>query len=533
MGGSAETTMWLVIAAFVLTVPLVSFARRVGISYPIVLVLAGLVLGFIPGLPQIALNPDLVLVIFLPPLLFWESITAPTDVMRANAGWITSLAIGLVIATTGVVAVVAHVAIPGLAWPMAFVLGAIVAPTDELASAPVLERLRMPRHLVAVVEGESLLNDASSLILYATAVAAVVTGTFNPGMAVLQFFGSAIGGVLVGVVCAWLAIQTWRRVRDVDLQPVVAFTLPFLTYLLAVRLALSGVLAVVAAGIVANRFTPFVLVPRARLRGADFYEATVFLANAILFLLLGLQLRIVGAVVLREYAWWTVLGYAAAINVTIIALRFAWFVLLEYVPWFGGTGKYGEPSVRRALVASWSGLRGAVSLAAALAIPAAVAGGGAVPNRDLVIFLTFSVILVTLVGGGLTLPSVARALKIPPGDDEEAEEMKAALVAMSRSAHERLHALERDGHITAADTAALARHYASHRRLPGTPIDREEQRRFAAEREVLSAERSALAKLRGDGEMDNTVLRRIVHSLDIAEEAIPVEDRPLLPGSEA
>ena len=152
-------------------------------------------------------------IIFLPPLLFWESITAPTDVMRANAGWITSLAIGLVIATTGVVAVVAHAAIPGLGWPMAFVLGAIVAPTDELASAPVLERLRMPRHLVAVVEGESLLNDASSLILYATAVAAVVTGAFNPGIAVLQFFGSAIGGVLVGVACAWLAIETWRRVR--------------------------------------------------------------------------------------------------------------------------------------------------------------------------------------------------------------------------------------------------------------------------------------------------------------------------------
>ncbi|MDB5093700.1 MAG: nha [Candidatus Eremiobacteraeota bacterium] len=529
MSGSPGTAIWLVIAAFVLTVPLVSFARRVGVSYPIVLVLAGLVLGFAPGLPPVQLDPDLVLVIFLPPLLFWESITAPTDVMRANAGWITSLAIGLVIATTGVVAVVAHAAIPGLAWPMAFVLGAIVAPTDELASAPVLERLRMPRHLVAVVEGESLLNDASSLILYATAVAAVVTGAFNPGIAVLQFFGSAIGGVLVGVACAWLAIATWRRVRDIDLQPLVAFTLPFLTYALATRFAVSGVLAVVAAGIVASRFTPFGLVPRARMRGADFYEASVFLANAILFLLLGLQLRIVGATVLREYAWWTVLAYAAAINVTIITLRFGWFVLLEYVPWFGGEGKYSEPSVRRALVASWSGLRGAVSLAAALAIPVAVAGGAGVPNRDLVIFLTFSVILVTLVGGGLTLPSVVRALKIPPGDDEEAEELRTALTAMSRSAHDRLHALEREGLITAADTAVLARHYASRRRLPGAPVDREEQRRFAAEREVLLAERTALVKLRNAGGMDNTVLRRIVHSLDIAEEAIPAEDSPPLP----
>jgi CPA1 family monovalent cation:H+ antiporter len=382
----------------------------------------------------------------------------------------------------------------------------------------------MPRHLVAVVEGESLLNDASSLILYATALAAVVTGAFHPGIAVLQFFGSAIGGVLVGLVCAWLAIETWRRVRDVDLQPVVAFTLPFLTYALATRFAVSGVLAVVAAGIVVSRFTPFGLVPRARMRGADFYEATVFLTNAILFLLLGLQLRIVGTTVFSEYAWWTVLGYAAAINVTIIALRFGWFVLLEFAPWFGGEGKYSEPSIQRALVASWSGLRGAISLAAALAIPVAVAGGTRIPNRDLVIFLTFSVILVTLVGGGLTLPSVVRALKIPPGDDEEAEEMRTALTAMSRSAHERLRALEREGRITAADAAALARHYASRRRLPGAPVDREEQRRFAAEREVLHAERTALAELHDDGGMDNTVLRRIVHALDIAEEAIPVEE---------
>jgi CPA1 family monovalent cation:H+ antiporter len=250
----------------------------------------------------------------------------------------------------------------------------------------------------------------------------------------------------------------------------------------------------------------------------------VFLANAILFLLLGVQLRIVGTTVFSEYAWWTVLAYAAAINVTIIVLRFGWFVLLEYAPWFGGQGKYSEPSIQRALVASWSGLRGAISLAAALAIPVAVAGGARIPNRDLVIFLTFSVILVTLVGGGLTLPSVVRALKIPPGDDEEAEEMRSALTAMSRSAHERLGALERDGQITAADSAALARHYASRRRLPGAPVDRDEQRRFAAEREVLRAERTALVKLHNDGGMDNTVLRRIVHALDIAEEAIPVDE---------
>jgi CPA1 family monovalent cation:H+ antiporter len=413
---SAETVVWLAIGAFVVTIPLVWFARRVGVSYPIVLVIGGLVLGFIPGVPRVALPPDLVLVLFLPPLLYWEAITAPTGVMRTEARWIVSLAIGLVIATTAIVAVFAHVAIPGMTWAMAVVLGAIVAPTDELATAPVLERMRMPRHLVAVVEGESLLNDASSLILYTTAVAAVVTGAFNIGIAAVQFVGAAIGGVVVGLVCAWAAIQTWRRVRDPELQGLVAFTLPFLTYALATRFGLSGVLAVVTAGIVANRRTPFVLLPSARLRGAGFYESTVFLANTILFLLLGLQLHQVATAVLQTTSWPTLIAAALALNLTVIVVRFAWFVLLEYVPWFGGEGRYSEPSVRRALVASWAGVRGAVSLAAALAIPAVAAGGVPVPQRELVIFLTFSVILVTLVGGGLTLPWLVRALKIPAGD---------------------------------------------------------------------------------------------------------------------
>jgi len=523
VNGSTEAFVWLLIGAFAVTIPLVALARRAGISYAIVLVLGGLVLGFLPGVPRVELPPDLVLVLFLPPLLYWEAVTAPTDVMRRNARWIVSLAIGLVVVTTVVVAVVAHAAVPDLAWPMAFVLGAVVAPTDELASAPVLERLRMPRHLIAVVEGESLLNDASSLILYATAVAVIVTGAFNPGLAVLQFVGGSLGGVLVGAVCGWVAIRAWRRVRDVDLQGLIAVTLPFLAYAIAARLSMSGVLAVVTAATLANQRTPFILVPQARLRGIDFYESAVFLTNAILFLLLGLQLRIVGETVLREYAWWTILGYAVAVNVAIIVVRFGWFVLLEYVPWFGGEGQYSEPSVHRAIVASWSGLRGAVSLAAALAIPAVTATGAHIEHRNLVVFLTFSVILVTLVGGGLTLPSIVRALDIEP-DDDEARELESALSAMSRAARRRLHALEREGRITPSDAASIATHFASARRLPGAPIDADERRLFAAEREVLQAEREALAGLRGDGALDNTVLRRITRALDVADEALPPSD---------
>jgi CPA1 family monovalent cation:H+ antiporter len=520
MAPGAGDSLWLVIAAFLITIPLVALARRAGLPYPIVLVAAGLVLGFIPGLPNVQLDPSLVLLIFLPPLLYWESITAPTDVMRNNAGWIASLAIGLVIATTIVVAIVAHATIAGLSWAMAFVLGAVVAPTDELAAVPVLERMRMPRHLVAVVEGESLLNDASSLILYAAAVTAVVTGTFNGAQALAQFAIAVIGGVAVGLLCASAAIQTWRIVRDVELQGLVALTLPFLTYGIANRFSLSGVLAVVAAGITANRYTPFILTPAARLRGAGFFESSVFIANTILFLLLGLQLHGIAGRVTREYSMEAVVWYALLVNLAVVAVRLAWFILLEYVPWFGGEGKYSAPSIKRAIVGGWSGLRGAVSLAAALAIPTVAAGGSAIPYRDLVIFLTFSVILITLIGGGLTLPLVVRALDIPPGDDEAEGELRKALAAMSQAAHERLAALEREGRISADDAKLLAHRFASRRRLPGAPVDASEERRFAAQVDVLEAERRALRDLRRDGEMDNTVLRRIVRSLDVAEEAI-------------
>ena len=279
MSIATEGSVWLLVGLLGVAIPLVAFARRVNVAYPIVLVVGGLILGFIPGLPRINFDPALVLVIFLPPLLYWESVNAPTDVMRANARWIGSLAIGLVLATSAVVAVVAHMVIATLAWPMAFVLGAIVAPTDELASAPVLERMQIPRRLVAIVEGESLLNDAASLIVYGSAVTAAVTGTFAPWPAVLHFVVSAIGGVAVGVACGWLAVFGYRRIVDTELQGIIAFVSPFFTYVLADRLGVSGVLAVVFMAVYGTRYTPIVITPFTRLRGTGFWDSVVFIAK--------------------------------------------------------------------------------------------------------------------------------------------------------------------------------------------------------------------------------------------------------------
>ena len=403
------------------------------------LVLGGLVLGFVPGLPHLELDPNLVLVIFLPPLLYWEAINAPTDVMRQNRSQIWVLAFGLVIATAVVVAAIAHATISNLSWAMAFVLGAIVAPTDELAAAPVLERMRMPRHLIAIVVGESLLNDASALILYNFSIVAVVTGSFIFGNAVLHFIVAAVGGVAVGLLVGRLAVEGWRRIKDTQLQGIISFELSYLAYLLSQRFALSGVLAVVYGGIYVNRFTPRVLTPATRLRGLGYWETIVFLINAVLFLIVGLQLHEIAHNVFLEYSWLTVLWYALIINVTVVGIRFAWILGVEYIPFIGASSEHSRGDSRHAVIASWSGLRGAVSLAAALAIPVSLASGAPLPHRHLVIFLTFSVILVTLVLGGLTLPWIVKALSVPEDASEEEDEVRDGLRGMTERARRARH----------------------------------------------------------------------------------------------
>jgi len=513
-----QAEIWLFIGLFAAAIPLVALARRSGVSYPIVLVLGGLLLGFVPGLPQVALNPDLVLVIFLPPLLYWESINAPTDEMRANAKPIWFLAIGLVVATTAAVAGVAHALIPQLGWPMAFVLGAIVAPTDELASEPVLERLRMPRRLTAIIEGESLLNDASSLIIYAAAITATVTGVFEFWRTLGQFFLSGFGGVAVGLVAGRLAVLGWRRIKDTELQLVISFTVPFLAYVSAQWLGLSGVLAVVYMGIYVNGFTPKVLTATARIQASGFWNTLVFFANALLFLLVGLQLHAVTNRVLAENSWLTILWYALVVNATILGTRFAWCLIQEYVPLFGRTTCGSEPNWREAVITAWSGLRGAVSLAAALAIPLTVASGLPTPQRSLVVFLTFSAILVTLVGGGLTLPLVIRMLRVPPAPGD-GDELKLANQAMNQAALKRLEQLEHDGAIGEPDAAVFRTRFE--RRLDPSPQNPQRARHAAAERALLDAQRAALIDLRAQGKLDNTTLRRFQRWLDVSEVSIP------------
>lgn len=513
----------LVVGLLLCAIPLIAFARRVQLPYPIVLTIGGLGLGFLPGL-RLDLNPDIVLLIFLPPLLYWESITAPTDAMRQNARWIWPLAIGLVIATTAAVAVAIHAIVPQLSWAAAFVLGAIVAPTDEIASAPVAERLGVPRHVIAIIEGESLLNDAGSLVIYAAAVAAVVSGQFSPGPAAVQFFGAAFGAVLIGLAAAGIAVALWRQFGDTQIQVVISATLPFLAYIPAVQLHCSGVLAVVAAGVVANRVTPVVIRPAARLQAVGWWETTSFLINVALFIVLGMQLNSVVTNAVRRHGWTELLVDAVVVNGVIIVVRFAWVLAQGAVP-RGGRSVSKKPHAsdpKHLAVTAMAGFRGTVSLAAALAIPLSTNAHTPFPERDLIVFITFSVILVTLVGGGLLMPFAVRALRIP-ASDEDRDELRLAIRASSAAALDAIASLQATGKLDRDRADEWRRRYERKRdrfgdgdRTDAVASDVEDSEN-ATERAILSAERNALLDLRREGKIDNTILRRLQVSLDMQE----------------
>jgi Na+/H+ antiporter len=515
---AADSIIGILIALLVTVIPLVALAKRVNISYPIVLVVGGLLLGFIPGLPKVQLDPNVVLLIFLPPLLYWESITAPTDAMLENAGQIGLLAIGLVVATTFAVAAAAHAIVPNLSWPAAFVLGAIVSPTDELAAVPVLEYFKLPRHVIAIIDGESLLNDATALVMYAAAIGVVLTGTFKPGQMLFEFLLTVVGSLALGFVAGWFGVELWRRIKDRQLQGVISVVLPFVAYFPAQKLGLSGVLAVVTAGVYVNRLNPRVMTAAARTQIVGFWNTLVFLVNTILFLVVGLQLHDVAIAAFRTHPWPFVIGYAVTVNVVLIVVRLALAVLGEYAP-TSAPADHAAPDWKHALIVAWSGLRGAVSLAAALAIPLLLPNGSPFPERDLIIFITFSVILATLVGGGLTLPSVIRRLHVEGGTEEQ-DEMRRALIASSDAALSRIDELETEGRIDTGHAETLRAKFTHRRELQEATEDGHAARHAAKhldiERELIATQRRVIIEMRERGEIDNVVLRRLQADLDSA-----------------
>jgi CPA1 family monovalent cation:H+ antiporter len=505
----------IVIGLLAAATALIAAADFVRVPYPILLVLGGLALGFVPGMPSIELDPELVLIAFLPPLLYGAAFFTSLRDLRANVKPITLLAVGLVLATTVTVAAVAHAIVPGLSWPAAFVLGAIVSPTDPIAATAIAERLGLPRTLVSLVEGESLVNDGTALVAYRFAAAAVVTGAFSLAEASLDFLLNVGGGIVVGLGVGWVIRQARRRLDNPPLEITVSLLSGYFGYLPAEALNVSGVLAAVTVGIYMGWHTPELTTAETRLQTEAVWEIVFFVLNAMLFGLVGLQLpRIVDGI--ADRSWAELLTYAAAVSAAVIGARFAWVFATMWLPRIC--------SWREALVITWSGMRGAVSLAAALALPLTTDAGASFPNRDLIVFLTFAVILVTLVGEGLTLPALIRALRLEDDGLAEKEDAKARIKAAD-AALARLEELLGEDWVR-DDTAERMRGLYNFRRdrfssrfdaesdgaIESRSVDYQRLRR-----ELLDAERAALLNLRRARLIDDGVYRRVLRDLDLED----------------
>jgi monovalent cation/hydrogen antiporter len=507
-------------------------ARRLAVPYPIPLVIGGLVIGVLPGMPEIELDPEVVLVVFLPPLLYSAAFFSDLRALRSDVRAISLLAVGLVLVTTGIVAVLGHEVI-GLSWPMAFALGAIVSPTDPVASTAIMRRLGAPRRMVNVIEGESLVNDATALVAYRVAVAAAVGGSFSALDAGLEFVGSAAGGIAVGLVVGYVVAEIRLRVDDTPTEITISLLTAYAAFIPAHELGLSGVLAAVAAGIYLGWRAPELTNAQTRLQGFAMWEILVFLLNASLFILIGLQLPVIldG---LESRTAGELIGYSALVCAAVIGIRFAWMFTVPYL--LRAIDRRPQQRARRApasfrVIGSWAGIRGAVSLAAALALPLETDAGAPLPDRDLILFITFAVILVTLLGQGLTLPALLRRLNVrDDGAEEEAEELSARMAA-SRAALVRLDELTAEDWVR-DDTAERVRGMYQFRKRrfaarAGKLDDDDgiEDRSISYQRlmhELYVVQRRALVEMRNDGTISNDVMHRIERELDLEESRLEI-----------
>ena len=408
-------------------------------------------------------------------------------------------------------------------------LGAVVSPTDAVAASSIAERLGLPRRIITIVDGESLVNDATGLVAYRFALAAVVTGVFSLFDASVEFIVVVIGGVAIGLIIGWLTTQLERFLDDTPIEITFSFLTPFAAYIPAEALGFSGVLAVVVAGLYAGRQSSRVISPASRLQAEIVWNMVTYLMNGLLFILLGLQLRTLLDLIRDEsrVSLMTLLGYGALIGLTVILVRLVWVFPSAYLPRYL-FAKVRErdpyPNWRPVAVIGWMGMRGVVSLAAALSLPTALASGAPFTNRSIIIFLTFCVILATLVGQGLTLPAVIRWLKV--GSDTSAErEEQIARLETARAAVERIGALEGADWVTAESIEYMRAMHEHRTHRYDDDVDQEEADRDRQEdavtrrlkREVLDAERSALIQLRDSGAINDMVLRRIQRELDLQE----------------
>lgn len=522
---------FLLAGALAAIVVLAIVAKRFELPYPVVFVIGGSAIAFMPGLPRVDVEPDWIFFTVLPPLLFAGGWTTDWNMFRKNLRPIMLLAIGLVIATTVVVAVVVEHIVPGFGWASAFVLGAIISPPDAVAASAVFERFSVPQRVATILEGEGLVNDGSALVIYRFAVAAAATGTFSLVHASAAFVGVAVGGVLAGLAIAFVIDLLARSLGKIDLDDslidnLILLCAPYIAYFSAEALHVSGVLATVAAGIVAGRRSSVIFEPETRLIGTNVWNLMTYLLNGFVFLLIGLQLR---RFVEQPHftAQWLPLGLG--VSLLVIAVRLVWVFPATYLP------RLLIPAIRRSEeapppkwigVIGWTGFRGIVSLAAALALPITDAAGHPFPMRDPIIFITFCVIVVTLVGQGLSLIPVMAFIGIGDPVTVEQRELEVRIRALEAGLG-RLKALEGEMRTT-DEWEILGRSQAEYENriahLRGHDRDGVSTAEGTASRfdhhvqdESIKAERAEIMRLRDVGEIPDEVFRRVQYDLDLAE----------------
>ncbi len=490
---------------------LVRMADAVAVPYPIVLVLGGLGAGLLPGVPEIELEPEVVFLIFLPPLLQAAGWFASPQELRVEIRPVGLLVIGLVVATMCAVAVVAHATVEGMSWAAAFILGAVVAPTDPVAALATFGRLGVPERARLLVDGEAMLNDAVPLVAFRVAVAAAVSGTFSFVDAAVDFVVAAAGGIAVGLAAGWLLSAAIRRISDRPLAIFASVLMAYAAYIGAEELGVSGVLGAVAAGIYGGWHANSTLDADTRLSALAFWEVLIFALNAMLFVLLGTQFPQIIDELDAEVALGELLGAGVLVALTVAGVRILWLLLPD--PGLGD-------STADRLAVGWAGMRGAISLAAALSVPLVV------PERPEILFLTVVVILITLVGQGLTLPAVVKLLGVRDERRWTPEEAIARLEA-AQSALDRLDELEDEG-ATEEQLRRLRDLYrARFRQCQDILTGEGEDGRAAAveprvrysslRRELIGVERDALVGLRNAGRLRPDVLREIERDLDLEE----------------
>jgi CPA1 family monovalent cation:H+ antiporter len=520
-----------VVLALLLVVALLTVAaRRLGIPYPILMTLGGLALGVVtrllPGLPRVELAPELVFLLFLPPLLFSAAFfTSPRDLAR-YARPIGMLAIGLVLATTLIVGVIVHTLAPAIPWAVAFLIGAVVSPPDAVAATSIAQRLGLPRRVVIILEGESLVNDATALVAYRLALVAAVSGAFSLGDAALSFVVVSVGGVAIGLIAGRVIIAVLGRVEDPPVEVLLSLLAPFGCWLPAEALGLSGVLSVVTAGIVVGRHISRITSSDTRVLASGVWQMVVFSLTGVVFILIGLQLPTILDTLSASRSFGELASWAVVVAVTVILVRLAWVFPSAYLPRLLSAKirkRETMPPPRNVLIIGWAGMRGVVSLAAALALPLTVKDGSPFPERDLVIFLTFSVILATLVGQGLTLPLLIRWLGVGDDGSEAHEELHAREAAVG-AALRRLDELadEWPGHLELIDHLRERHQHATehleHDHESGeVPKDQEAIEHAIIQRAVIDAQRLAVIDLRDRGVISDEAVRVVVRGLDLEE----------------